>query len=147
MKKLLFLFIMMLSPMLASADTVEIDGIYYNLTEETKVAEVTSNPQKYKGDIIIPASVEYDGITYKVKSIGGYAFYLCQEMTSVIIPNSVTTICNHAFDMCSGLTSVSIASSVTKIQDYAFFGCKSLSSVNIPNNVTEIGQGTFWECI
>ena len=51
MKKQLFLLVMILLPMVASADAVEIDGIYYNLIQKGKGAEVTTNPNKYKGDI------------------------------------------------------------------------------------------------
>ena len=81
MKRTLLLILILL-PMLASADAIEIDGICYNLNSEAKTAEVTSNPQKYLGDITIPESVEHKDITYSVTSIGGYAFYLCKELTS-----------------------------------------------------------------
>ena len=86
--------------MLASADAVEIGGIYYNLSEETREAVVTSNPQKYKGDVIIPESVEYEGITYSVTSVGTYAFYNCSGLVSITIPNSVTSIGLYAFYKC-----------------------------------------------
>ena len=145
MKRTLFLLLVFL-PMLACADAVEIDGIYYNLDTETKTAEVTSNPSKYKGDITIPESVEFDCITYSVTSIGSYAFYLCKEPISIIIPNSVTYICNNAFFMCEGLTSVTIPNSVTTIDAYAFDACKNLASISVPNSVTDIGLGAFQNC-
>ena len=53
MKKKLTLLVFMLLPLAVNA-AVQIDGIYYKLTEETKVAEVTRNPQQYKGDRPIP---------------------------------------------------------------------------------------------
>lgn len=74
----------------AFAEAVEIDGIYYNLVTKAKQAEVTSNPNKYRGSIIIPESVSYNGVTCSVKSIGSYAFEDCSGLTSVTIPNSVT---------------------------------------------------------
>ena len=61
MKKQLLLFVMTLLPMVAMADAVEINGIYYNLIDKAGVAEVTSNPSKYKGNMVIPEIVNYNG--------------------------------------------------------------------------------------
>ena len=82
MKKLFITLIAILLPMLASADAVKIDGIYYNLITNAKQAEVTSNPNKYKGDVVIPVSVNYNGIDYSVTSIGNSAFYNCSGLSS-----------------------------------------------------------------
>ena len=71
---------------------VEINGIYYNLNECEKTAEVTENPNKYSSAVSIPETVSYNGKTYTVTSIGDGAFYSCYSLTSVDIPNSVTTI-------------------------------------------------------
>ena len=67
-------------------------------------------------------------------------------MTSITIPNSVTSIGEVAFGYCTGLTSVTIGNSVTNIGDYAFFGCTGLTSVTIPNSVTSIGEAAFAYC-
>ena len=67
-----------------------------------------------------------------VTSIGIGAFYRCTGLTSITIPNSVKSIGQDAFGFCTGLTSVSIGSGVTSIGSYAFNGCDSLASVNIP---------------
>ncbi len=56
------------------------------------------------------------------------------KLTSITIPNSVTSIGNHAFHNCSGLTSVTIGDSVTRIGDNAFSGCSSLTSVTLNSN-------------
>ena len=94
----------------------------------------------------------YKGNTYEVLGIGYssdriYPFKDCQKITSVIIPNSVTSIERHAFDNCSGLTSVSIGNGVTSIGASAFSGCSGLTSVTIPNSVTSIGEYAFCDCI
>lgn len=100
MRQTLLSLLMALLPLAAAADAVEIGGIYYNLTLEGKVAEVTKNPNKYTGVVEIPESVEYGGVTCVVTSIGESAFYKCSGLTSVIIPNSITAIGEHAFSRC-----------------------------------------------
>lgn len=85
----------------AFAYDVEIDGIYYNLIEKVKQAEVTSGDGKYTGEVTIPPSFEHDGVTYSVTSIGVGAFYFCSRLTSITIPNSVTSIGNEAFYFCN----------------------------------------------
>ena len=92
----------------AFAEAVEIDGIYYNLDTEIKVAEVTKNPNKYTGKLNIPETVTYNDVTYPVTSIGDRAFNGCSGLTSVIIGNSVKSIGQAAFYYCSSLTSVTI---------------------------------------
>ena len=79
---------MILLPMLASADAVEIDGIYYNLTSNngSNNAEVTANPNKYKGSVVIPESVTFENVNYNVTTIGVSAFDGCSSLTSVTIP-------------------------------------------------------------
>ena len=97
------------------------------------------------GDLVIPASVTYNNVTYSVTSIGWYAFRDCTGLTSVNIPNSVTSI-DVAFCGCTGLTSVTIPNSVTSIGHHAFSDCTGLTSVTIPNSVTSIGGAAFYGC-
>ena len=85
-------------------------------------------------------------IPNSVTSIGGYAFSNCSGLTSVTIPNSVTSIGGYAFSNCSGLTSVTIGNSVTSIGSSAFSGCIGLTSITIPNSVTTIGDLAFSGC-
>ena len=92
MKKFYLLFLIMLLPLVASAQGVEIDGICYNLNAENKTAEVTRNPNYYFGEVAIPESVTYEEVAYSVTSIGEYAFSGCKNLSSVTIPNSVTSI-------------------------------------------------------
>ena len=73
-------------------------------------------------------------------------FSFCSSLTSVTIPNSVTTIGGSAFSGCSALTSVTIPNSVTKIDNHTFEYCSTLTSINIPNSVTTIGIGAFSGC-
>ena len=88
--------------------------------------------------------------TYSIKEgtkwIGDNAFKICDALTSITIPNSVTSIGYGAFYECYALTSITIPNSVTSIGTSAFTYCESLTSVTIPNSVTSIGGGAFDGC-
>jgi len=79
-------------------------------------------------------------------TISSYMFADCTSLTSITIPNSVTSIRSDAFRDCTSLTSVTIGNSVTSIGGDAFWGCTSLTNVTIGNNVTSIGHSTFRNC-
>jgi leucine rich repeat protein, bspA family len=70
----------------------------------------------------------------KIKFIGDWAFWDCNGLTSINIPNSVTSIGEWAFMQCSSLTSINIPNSVTSIKHYAFYGCINLASVVFKGN-------------
>ena len=128
MKKIfVFLFSLILSVVFstsASADVVKIDGIYYYLISEDKTAVVTENlEEKYSGEVVIPSSITVTGQEYKVTIIRGGAFEDCSGLTSITIPNTVTSIDPYAFKNCSGLTSITIPNSVTSIESSTFRDC------------------------
>ncbi|UKK52014.1 leucine-rich repeat domain-containing protein [Prevotella sp. E13-17] len=149
---------MILLPLVASAHDIEVknaDGvtIYYNYINNDTELGVTfrgdssySYSDEYQGNVAIPEEVTYMNRTRKVTNIGDYAFYKCDGLTSITIPNSVTNIGYGAFMYCSGLTSVTIPNSVTSIGGGVFSGCSGLTSVTIPNSVTSIGEGAFFQC-
>ena len=84
----------------------------------------------------------FTGIT----SIASHAFFACDNLTSVTIPNKVTSIGDSAFLACGSLTSVTIPDSVTSIGDNAFNTCGSLPNITIPNKVSSIGNSVFAHC-
>lgn len=153
-KKLLFL-IFMVMPIVADAETVEVDGIYYNLISKGKIAEVTKNPNGYNitGNLVIPASITYNGFQYSVTKIedsdvDGYwngVFANCIGITNVLLPNSLTRIGKYAFAGCSGLTDFVIPDGVKEIGDAAFY-CSSITSLSIPSSVTKIEGSAFRDC-
>ena len=81
-----------------------------------------------------------------VTSIGDYAFFRCISLANITIPNGLTSIGEDAFCECTSLVDVTIPDSVTSIGQYAFSNCTSLTNVTIPDSVTSIGVGTFSEC-
>lgn len=82
-----------------------------------------------------------------VKVIGDRAFFSCEYLKDVNIPNSVTSIGDASFMACDSLNSIDIPNSVTSIGSNAFYFCGSLTSINIPNSVTNIGNSAFGWCI
>ena len=150
----LLLAILSLAGIASYAYDCMVDGICYNLDSNNKTAKVTSlsvyvdiNKDYVSGDITIPSSITYAGVTYSVTSIGDRAFWYCSGLTSITIPNSVTSIGSAAFESCSGLTSITIPNSVTSIDYGVFRDCTGLTSVTIPNSVTSIGDHAFFGCI
>lgn len=125
--------------------------LYYNINGDGVTVTCPSNNfwgsySKPVGDLIIPNTVTYSGITYSVTHINRNAFYQCTGMTSVTIPNSVTSIGILAFYGCTGLISMTIPNSVTSISGNAFQSCTGLTSVTIGRSVTSIGASAFSGC-
>ena len=151
MKQRLLTILALFLPVAAIADPVEINGIYYNLVSKAKEAEVV-NPKgnyynsTYSGNVVIPATVVYNNVTYDVKTIGSNAFYGCVDLVSVTIPNSVTSIGSSAFRGCEKLTSFNIPNNLTSLGASAFRNCRNLNSIIIPNGVTKIDKSTFESC-
>ena len=144
MKKIILLAIAISLTMTTKAADVIIDGIFYNLSQDEKTAEVTSG--NYTGVVNIPSSITFGGTAYCVNKIGSRAFYACKSLISVSIPESVTHIGEQAFLYCTKLATVNISNGVLSIGDYAFYGCKSLETISIPNSVTFIGDFAFESC-
>ena len=132
--------------------------LYYNIIDASNhYVEITYPDDSYYnwysyptpiGNLTIPNSVSSNGITYSVISIGNHAFFYCQYLSSVTIPNSVTSIGDYAFDDCSGLIgNLVIPNSVTSIGNGAFYGCSELTGmITISNSVTFIGTNPFSGC-
>lgn len=133
----------------ANAYDAKINGVYYNLNASNQTATVTNRTVKpdeaYTGDVVIPSTIERDGVVYTVTGIEKNAFKKNVEMTSINLPNSITTIGEWAFCDCSGLNSIVIPNSVASIGKAAFSGC-GFTEITIPDHVTSIGEYWFQNC-
>ncbi len=119
-------------------------GIKYTLMQADDGSfyySVTGHSDEMDTEIIIPTDL--DGCP--VITIEELAFSSCTDLTSVTIPNSITSIGRDAFYGC-GLVSVTIPNSVTTIGDDAFYECRDLTSVKIGNGIASIGYRLFSDC-
>ena len=109
MKKSIVFLLMALLSLTASAAyrTFQVNGIYYVQTEAAddfvSVSYVPEGGPMYKGDIVIPATVSYEGKTFPVKKIGQGAFYGCTGLTSIVLPEGLEEIENSSFYGCTAL--------------------------------------------
>ena len=151
-----------------------VGDLNYRVNDDNVSVTVLGHVDGYnaQGALVIPESVSYQGHDYVVTTIGNTAFLYCFYLTSLTLPNSVTTIKDSAFAYCSGFTGdlvipnsvvtiepsafftcysfdgdLVIGNSVTVIGDYAFDDCNGMHGVlNIPSNVQSIGTSSFRYC-
>ena len=123
-----------------------VDGIYYTVTSfENMTCKVVEGDEPYKGDIVIPSTITFNGRTLTVIGFGS-SFRYNSELTSIKLPDNLTTIESYAFDDCSNLTSIELPDNLTTIESYAFDGCSNLTSIELPDNLTTIEDGAFFNC-
>ncbi len=166
MKKFILLTLMALVPMLVlSQQKVLVDGIFYYFDDSSLTAEVTNDESySYSGDVVIPASVDYNNLTYSVTSIGPLAFSRCSGLTSIDIPASIVTIGDDAFHGCSSLERVNISDLAAwcgiefgdTYRDWypnapfdnmpLYLNGELIEELVIPEVVTEIKGGAFYNC-
>ena len=103
MQKIFLLFTLLCLSLSARAHDAEVDGVFYNLDTANKTATVTFKGNneysfdEYSGAVVIPETVTYNGITYSVTSLGDGCFADCSYLTSITIPNSVTSLGSSFF--------------------------------------------------
>ena len=159
----LSLAVLLSLPMLAVE--IEIDGINYEIVAKIKEATVIKKSSgKYSGEVVIPESVEHEGTAYSVTSIGEHAFYDCNALTSITIPNTIKKIGSDAFYGCYALARIYITDIAswcgidfeyyrTRPYSNPLWYCPSLyineeivKDLIIPDTVTSIGNYAFYNC-
>lgn len=152
MKRILFIFALVATTISSNAWNLCADGIYYDLNYETHEATVTYPVYGHKdyinslsGTIVIPEKVTIEEGEFVVTNIGDMAFWLCSNITSVEIPNTVISIGQNAFSHCDGLKKITLGNSVKSIGESAFWGCP-IQSIVIPNSVISIENTAFCGC-
>ncbi len=153
------------------AQDFTVDGLNYTFNEDGVSVTVSGEYGAWYDPLVIPESVEHEGVSYAVTAIGDHAFNWgnlwgeliipnsivtigesafegCSNLTGLlVIPNSVTTIGNAAFCLCEGFNgSLTLGNSVVTIGDYAFHGCGFTGDLMIPGSVTTIGEAAFYYC-
>lgn len=123
-------------------ERIDLDGDHTSIEAADKSRRSSAIPTDTAGDLIVPSALR----GYKVVSIGNQAFYNCNNLTSVTIPEGVTNIADQAFYNCSSLTNVMFPSTLKSIGASAFIGCGSLQKVDIKVPRLTIGDRAFRNC-
>lgn len=147
MRKLLLLLLIgaISLPALANIEVTK-DGVTYTLYKPdsaTPYAEVSANSLTTSTDVVIEESITYNDEVYTVTAIAEEAFFGCDNLNSIIIPNTVTSIGDYSLGG-TGLTSVTLGNAVKAIGSYAFYGNDNLTTITIPASVTSIGDWAFF---
>ena len=154
MKKNFYLFTLMTALFMLSAPSLRaqysgvIDNIKWSWEDEVLTLEGSGAMPNYSYSNPSPLQFPTQKVVIKdgITTVGDYIFMDLTKLTSVEIPNTVTSIGECAF-MGTGLTSVTFPNSVTDIKWGAFYNCESLTSISLPNSVKNIATYAFYRCI
>ena len=113
---------------------------------ETIVFNCQSIPSYASQNMGFQNNVKYIEIGENTELISDYAFYNCNELTSVTVGDTVTSIGSYAFYNCPLLENVALGNKLMKIDSYAFYKCSSLSTLSFGDKLSQIGMGAFWDC-
>ena len=147
-----------------------VNGLAYNfINGQDTLVEVVAGDNLYTGDIEIQKNITYNDKSYTVSRIGNYAFAGCPSLSSISLPEGLTSIGEGCFSGCVSLNTINIPDSVKEIGargfaactqlsniklsssleiigDYCFSGCISIETITLPNKVTQLGEYCFSGC-
>lgn len=163
-KVLILVLTILITNVIFAQQTFDVNSIRYKVTSSNnpKTVEVSDVLSYDITTITIPETVTNNGIEYTVTAVGDYAFAGCDggyanyewsscpttpsKLTTVELPNTITSIGYKAFICCKKLETINIPNSVNSIGSFAFWSCEKLTSIVIPEGVTSIGERTFRGC-
>ena len=123
----------------------EVDGIYYNITGSNTVAvtyrDATYN--SYSGNVVVPSTVTYGGVTYTVTTVGNHAFYQCDNLISLELPGTVNRLESEAIQACPILESLNLPEGLTYLGGYAISSLPMLKALYIPSTLTTVSYGSL----
>lgn len=126
------------------SNNITINDIEYLLRDNGE-AEIIWAEKTVHGDIVIPPYVTKNGKQYKVTKIGANVFSLNEQITSIILPQTLIEIENCAFMQCVNLETIVMPNTLSKMGD-CFHNCKKLKSIVLPEGIEDIEARTFDNC-
>ncbi len=157
MRKWFVLLLITVLPITSLADSVKIGDLWYNLYNEANpvATVVSSQGEGYTGEIVIPSSIEYDGVAYTVDSIGKSAFASSTitgttvpsfDLKKVTLPSSIKVVGDYAFYYSNEIEKIEIPEGCVSIGSGAFMWCGALESLYLPSTLSNIGDNAFQYC-
>lgn len=139
MKKILVYILFLMCIMVAQAQDVEIDGVYYYLYESELRASVAHDGNSWDEDgagyeveeLVVPEMIVHEGVRYTVKSIGDYAFHRSRGLKRVVMSDSIEKIGMYAFAYCEQLEEIMLPKNVEMVGSYAFEGSLKLEAIDV----------------
>ena len=98
------------------------------------------------GDVQIPDVVSYEGQDYIVTKISSKAFFECDQLMSIKLPDNITEIGDFAFTRCYQLKIINLPKNLKRIGEYAFLSCSQIEELSLPSTLTEISKYAFTGC-
>ncbi len=126
----------------------EVDGQYFKIlsADDKTVAFSRNTSAAYSGDIVIPASVTYDGVTYTVTEIYDQCWYGNSNVTSVTMPNTIVKMGYRVGHAANGMTSITLSPNITEIGEWAFRSNTKLTELTLPEELRAISTYMVGYC-
>jgi sorbitol-specific phosphotransferase system component IIA len=120
------------------------DGVlkYAYSTGGTEATVIQDDSYQQLTEVVIPATATLDGKTYQVTAVGNSAFYECDQLMSVTLPDGLVSIGNYSFSN-TGLQEMTFPTSLKSIGDGAFESCHGVKSLILPEGLESIGRNSF----
>ena len=139
MKRFLLVVLSVLCMLIAQAQDVRIDGVYYDLYPNELSAAVVNDGNRMDEngsgyvvtELVIPETITHEGVEYVVSAIGDYAFCNTKTLRSIVLSDSITKIGMRAFANCDSLKFIRIPKNVTMVGSYAFEASHALQQIYV----------------